>query len=95
MSSNVQELTIAPGGGAELSRYFDADGSLLFIGASRSALASFCRHYREARWRRSIARLTIEKFADRAEALAAKRQAIAEERPLHNGAVGRPRKAAP
>jgi hypothetical protein len=97
MSSEPVRRTITiplNGPGAELSRYLDADGSLLFIGASKSALISFVRHFREAPWRKSIARVTIQRFDDRAEALAAKRHAIATERPAFNRAVGRPRRCA-
>jgi hypothetical protein len=95
MSSNpITEITIEPSTGAEVARYFDADGGLLFVGASKSALISFLRHYRGAPWRKSIARLTITRFGQKSDALAAKRRAIAEEKPLHNGAVGRPRRSA-
>jgi hypothetical protein len=89
-------ITITPPGapGGEVSRYYGADGSLLFVGASRSAVVSFVRHFREAPWRKSIARVVIERFADRAEALAAKRAAIAAERPIWNAKVGRPRRCA-
>ena len=93
MSSNqVQELVLAPSLGAELSRYFGASGELLFVGVSKSAVISLCRHMREATWRRAIARITIARFDEKSTALAAKRQAIAEERPRYNLAVGRPRR---
>jgi hypothetical protein len=84
-------LVLAPSLGAELSRYFGASGELLFVGVSKSAVVSLCRHMRAAPWRRSIARLTIERFDEKRAALAAKRRAIAEEKPAHNLAVGRPR----
>jgi hypothetical protein len=78
--------------GADVSPYYAANGSLLFVGASGSALISFVRHFREAPWRRQTARVVIERFSDRAEALAAKRHAIATEQPVHNAKVGRPRR---
>jgi hypothetical protein len=95
-SPHVGSTIIIPlnGAGAELSRYLDAAGTPLFIGVSKSALISFVRHFREAPWRKAIARVVIEKFDDRKAALAAKRTAIAAERPIWNAKVGRPRRCA-
>jgi hypothetical protein len=89
-------ITITPPGapGAEVSRYYSDGDVLLFVGASKSALISFVRHFRSAPWRKAIARVVIEKFDDRKAALAAKRTAIAAERPIWNAKVGRPRRCA-
>jgi hypothetical protein len=94
LSTTTITLPVRGASGAELSRYYGDGDVPLFIGASKSALLSFARHSREAPWRKLIRKVVIERFTDRAEALAVKRHAIATERPAFNRAVGRPRRCA-
>lgn len=68
---------------AELYRHFDADGNLLYIGASLRSLSRLAEH-NSAPWFDAIASVTVEKFKTRKDALQAERQAIVQENPRHN-----------
>jgi hypothetical protein len=68
---------------AELYRHFDADGNLLYVGASLRSMARLSEHS-SAPWFASITRVTVERFNTRDDALRAERQAIAQENPRHN-----------
>jgi predicted GIY-YIG superfamily endonuclease len=68
----------------DLYRYYDNDGSLLYVGVSLGAIARLQQHRCKAEWFDEVAKVTIEKFGARAEAFAAEAQAIREERPVHN-----------
>jgi GIY-YIG catalytic domain-containing protein len=67
-----------------LYRHFDADGTLLYVGISLSALNRLGQHKQNAEWFDKIARVAIEKFPTRAAALEAEHNAIKEEKPLYN-----------
>ncbi len=67
-----------------LYRHFSADGALLYVGVSLSALRRLGQHADNAHWFSRIARVEIQHFATRAEALAAERAAILSENPAHN-----------
>lgn len=73
-----------------LYRHWDADGRLLYVGISLSALQRLAQHKERSRWFERIASVTIEQFPTREAALAAEREAIATERPecniIHNAA---------
>lgn len=68
-----------------LYRHFDADGALLYVGITNDPRRRLKQHKRTARWSEQIASVTVKWLADRDEAIAAERKAIAEERPLFNG----------
>jgi predicted GIY-YIG superfamily endonuclease len=69
----------------QLYRLFDADGTLLYIGISYSAIARFAQHKADKPWIGDVCRIEIETHdVSRAEILEIERQAIISERPLHN-----------
>lgn len=71
-----------------LYRHFDSTDALLYVGISLSAVHRLAQHKRSASWFKDIARVEVEWFSTRAEAIAAEREAICDEAPKHN-IVGR------
>jgi hypothetical protein len=71
-------------GPTDLYRHFDANGTLLYVGISLSAIGRLQAHKGSSHWSNNIARVTIENFPTREMALAAEVRAIQSERPLHN-----------
>lgn len=71
-------------GRAELYRYYDKGGRLLYVGVSLSSLMRLTQHRRERTWFDRVSKITIERFPTRAAALAAERNAIRMQRPLFN-----------
>ena len=67
-----------------LYRHFDSESVLLYVGVSLSALQRLGQHATNSHWFNSIAKVTIEKFESRKDALQAEKNAIASESPLHN-----------
>jgi excisionase family DNA binding protein len=67
-----------------LYRHFDADGALLYVGVSLSAIARLCQHRAESGWFGRITTVTLQWFPNRSQALAAETAAIRSEHPLHN-----------
>jgi predicted GIY-YIG superfamily endonuclease len=67
-----------------LYRHFSATGELLYVGISCKPITRLKQHEHDASWAAQITRVEIEKFADRAAALQAERDAIKKERPKHN-----------
>jgi len=67
-----------------LYRHFDRDGRLLYVGISSSALRRLDEHKGASHWFHEIANITISSFGTRAEVLLAERNAVQDERPLHN-----------
>ena len=67
-----------------LYRYFDAEGRLLYVGVSLSAIQRQMAHEASSPWYRSHASMTTEWFASRAKALQAERTAIISEEPAYN-----------
>jgi hypothetical protein len=68
----------------DLYRIFDADGVLLYVGISWSALVRLGGHSGTARWFDRVARVSVQKCQSLDEARAAERQAIQTEDPLFN-----------
>ena len=68
----------------DLYRYFDAEGRLLYVGISFSAIARAAQHREDKGWWQDVARMHVEHLPTRSEAVAAERQAIQSEQPLHN-----------
>jgi hypothetical protein len=69
-----------------LYRHWNAEGELLYVGISLSAVERLSAHAREAGWAGLIAHVTVEWFDTRLEAMAAEKRAILDERPKHNTA---------
>lgn len=81
-----EEITLSPEkriSMQNLYRHFDADGKLLYVGVSLSAIRRLNDH-KESHWFDDIARVHIEKFPDRQSVLEAERLAIHKENPLYN-----------
>ncbi|MFL9922575.1 hypothetical protein PQR75_46670 [Paraburkholderia fungorum] len=68
----------------DLYRHFDADGTLLYVGISLSAIARLKQHKSAAGWRGKITKVTIETLPSREAALDAESAAIKTERPVWN-----------
>lgn len=67
-----------------LYRHFAADGALLYVGISLSAVHRLSGHKDHSHWFGDITRVEIQSFESRAAALAAERVAVKEEKPRHN-----------
>jgi predicted GIY-YIG superfamily endonuclease len=78
-----------------LYRFFDHAGALLYVGVAGNPGRRWEQHAKAKSWWATVATTTVEHFASRDEALAAEREAIANERPLHNVAGTSPRAAKP
>lgn len=74
-------------GPATVYRAFDAEGALLYVGASTRLGARLDSHRYGKTWWREVARIELAHFPDSATALAAEREAIRTERPAHNVAT--------
>lgn len=75
--SNLHEPT-------DLYRYYNAAGTLLYVGVSKSAIMRATQHERLAPWWDRWTTMTREVFASRDAALEAERAAIIAEKPVHN-----------
>jgi len=67
-----------------LYRHFDKDGKLLYVGLTGSHRQRLQAHKYNSHWFPLVAEVKIEKFASRAEAVAAENHAIFHEKPIHN-----------
>jgi hypothetical protein len=67
-----------------LYRHFDAGDRLLYVGISASPTRRHAEHGSRACWFADIARIGVEWFDNRADALDAERAAILSESPVHN-----------
>jgi excisionase family DNA binding protein len=65
-------------------RFYAADGRLLYVGITSSASSRLAQHAGDKDWFPEVARATFEHHATREDALAAEREAIVAERPVHN-----------
>lgn len=70
-----------------LYRHFDADQVLLYVGISLRPIQRLAQHEGASHWFQNIARIEIEKFPSRSDALQAEAEAIWRERPKHNVAM--------
>lgn len=77
-----------------LYRHFDQAGSLLYVGVSLSWPARTKAHAGRAKWFERVARVDLEYFPTREEALAAERSAIESEGPQFNIIYNRPGRTA-
>ncbi|MEQ8511188.1 MAG: hypothetical protein RLN67_02400 [Algiphilus sp.] len=71
-------------GETTLYRYFDAENRLLYVGVANDFEARDRAHRSASPWYQQKAQATTTQFPTRAEALAAERQAVRNESPLHN-----------
>lgn len=69
---------------AQLYRHFDAEGNLLYVGTSLSAVYRLAQHRSRTPWYSAIARVTIQNCESLSAARAAECRAIVAERPRHN-----------
>lgn len=69
---------------AAVYRLFDASGALLYVGKADKPETRWADHERQADWWPAVASKTVEWFESHDEALAAEREAIASEQPVHN-----------
>jgi len=67
-----------------LYRHFDANGTLLYVGISNSALKRLDKHKVNSHWAMDIARIELMWLDSKEEALSAERKAIQNESPLYN-----------
>jgi predicted GIY-YIG superfamily endonuclease len=65
-------------------RCFDADGRLLYIGATNSFDQRKWHHRARTPWWVDVVRISTESHLNRSEALSAERAAIWHENPVHN-----------
>lgn len=81
--------------GADVYRFYDHDGRLLYVGMGGSAWSRWLEHRRSKPWWREVdhARTTVQRYESRREASAAETRAIREESPRHN-VLGTPRHGA-
>ena len=71
--------------GTQMYRLYNADGTLLYVGISWSALSRITQHKTDKPWWTTVTRVDITTIpGDRAAAEAAERHAIHTEQPLHN-----------
>lgn len=74
---------------AALYRFYDAGGTLLYVGISRNLAARWGQHETEKSWWPLVVRKTIVMYGSRMEAEIAEGIAIRTESPVHNKAMGR------
>jgi excinuclease UvrABC nuclease subunit len=68
---------------ADLYRFFDINGRLLYVGISRRFFNRLQNH-QKGPFFASVTRIEIERFADREDAKIAEHLAIVRERPFYN-----------
>lgn len=66
-----------------LYRFFDADGTELYVGISSNVARRLLQHQGKPWWE-SVASVTVEHYATRPEVRAAEQSAMDLEHPLHN-----------
>jgi len=74
------------GSHTDLYRCYSKDGRLLYVGISCSAIARFSQHKAGSLFARQVAKIEIEKFGSRVDALNAEADAIKNENPKFNKA---------
>jgi hypothetical protein len=75
---------ISPEPPCALYRHYDKEGTLLYVGISLNPVARLQQHRRGAHWFYDIARIDVEYFATRDDAIQAEAATIVSEHPLHN-----------
>lgn len=70
-----------------LYRFFGSSDELLYVGITNNPARRFSKHKDEKAWWLDVSRIELEQHDSRDELLAAERQAVMDERPLHNKAM--------
>jgi len=78
-----------------LYRFYDATGTLLYVGITADPGSRWRKHAQEKPWWQQITSITLETHPTRAAALEAERQAILAEKPVHNVVHNRGTREAP
>jgi hypothetical protein len=84
LKARVRSSRPSIGHRTQLYRHFDRAGKLLYVGVSLSAVSRLAEHLNGSGWAQQIARVDIETFESRTEALRAERLAIIKEAPAYN-----------
>lgn len=84
MSTEIMEAGDEVSPVQNLYRHYDADGVLLYVGVSLSAIVRLAQHRSASHWFSEIARIEIKQYPTRESVLLAERKAIFEENPRHN-----------
>jgi hypothetical protein len=74
----------------ELYRHYDADGMLLYIGASHDALDRLRGHRSSSGWYRLITKMTIERFPTLEDLVRAEKETVTREKPPYNTQIAEP-----
>jgi hypothetical protein len=69
-----------------LYRHFAADGTLLYVGISLTAVQRLREHREDSHWYSQVSRIELQWLESRLDAIRAERIAIATERPKYNKA---------
>ena len=69
-----------------LYRFFDSQGTLLYVGISRDWISRIGQHQKHADFYSAVAGMTLERFPDRQSVVEAELEAIKNENPLFNRA---------
>lgn len=77
------EPDTAPAVPTTLYRLYAPDDTLLYVGITKGSAQRLTDHGNQPWWP-DVARITFERFSDRAAAATAERHAIATEHPVHN-----------
>ncbi len=67
-----------------LYRFFNVERDLLYVGITADPTRRFDKHSREKDWWTEVEIIEMQHFPDRQSVLAAEREAIRDEKPLHN-----------
>lgn len=67
-----------------LYRAFDSDGSLLYVGISHQPKCRMKEHKRKSKWYPLAARIEMEDYKNRFDAMSAERENIARHKPPYN-----------
>jgi predicted GIY-YIG superfamily endonuclease len=72
--------------GAQVYRFFDADGGLIYVGCTTNLPARLATHQNKQRpWWTTVVRIDVEHFDSLSAARAAERAAISAEHPPYGG----------
>lgn len=74
-------------GHVALYRFYDADGTLLYVGICDEPMARWSKHASNKPWWPTVHRFRLVWLPSRREAEKAERDAIVSEKPLHNRAM--------
>lgn len=77
-----------------LYRFFNADGTLMYVGVTGVPRARWSRHSEIKSWWPEVSRASIEHYANREDLVEAEAAAILTESPLYNVALPRHRRPA-